>query len=98
MLSAGNTTGIGINFLNDDGTTSSSFLWETIFRGGLSYNSERFFAGFDLSYAFLEHVRVREVRVDDRIYFGQVYVGYRIRAPKNWVMAAEKVNRKFGLD
>ncbi|MFZ9003208.1 MAG: DUF4421 family protein [Robiginitalea sp.] len=98
MASVGNTTGIGINFLNDDGDHSTSLLWETIFRGGLSYNSERFFGGVDLSYAFLEHGRVRDVRVDDRIYFAEVYLGYRIRAPKKWMAAAEDVNRKFGLD
>ena len=98
MLSAGNTTGIGINFLNDDGETSTSFLWETIFRGGFSYNSPRFFGGFDLSYSFLEHSRARDVRIDDRIYFAQVYFGYRIRAPKKWIAEAEKVNRKFGFN
>ncbi|MDX1331410.1 MAG: DUF4421 family protein [Robiginitalea sp.] len=98
MLSAGNTTGIGINFLNDDGDTTTSFMWETIFRGGLSYNSEKIFGGVDFSYSFLEHARTREVRVDDRIYFAQVYLGYRIQAPKKWVAAAEKVNRKFGWD
>ena len=96
FLSAGNTTGLGINFLNEEGSTTTSFLWESIFRGGIGYNSDRFFAGLDLSYAFLEHTRVREVRVDDRIYFGQVYFGYRIRAPRKWVSAAEEVNRKFG--
>ena len=95
MLSLGNTTGIGVNFLNEIGENTTSLLWETVFRGGLSYNSDRFFAGFDLRYAFLEHGRVREVRVDDRIYFGQIYVGYRIQAPKKWVSAAEEVNRKF---
>jgi hypothetical protein len=98
MVSAGNTTGFGINFLNENGDTTTSFLWETIFRGGLSYNSETFFGGVDFSYAFLEHARAREVRVDDRIYFAQVYIGYRIRAPKKWVAAAEKVNRKFRPD
>ena len=98
MISIGNTTGVGINFLNDDGDKTTSLLWETIFRGGLGYNSESFFGGVDVSYAFLEHGRVREVRVDDRIYFAQLYIGYRIQAPKKWVMAAEKVNRKFGWD
>jgi hypothetical protein len=98
MVSAGNTTGIGINFLEDDGITTTSFLWETIFRGGISYNSNRFFGGVDLSYAFLEHSRSREVRIDDRIYFAQAYIGYRIRAPRKLIEAAEKVNRKFGLN
>jgi hypothetical protein len=98
LLSIGNTTGIGLNVLEDEGETSTSLLWETVFRGGLSYNSNRFFAGVDLSYAFLEHGRVRDVRIDDRIYFGQLYVGYRIQAPKKWVATAEKVNRKFGME
>lgn len=98
MFSAGNTTGIGVNFLKDDGKNTTSLMWETIFRAGVNYNSERFFGGVDLSYAFLEHGRVREVRVDDRIYSIQAYIGYRIRAPKKWVSAAEKVNRKFGWD
>ena len=98
MFSAGNTTGIGFNFLKDDGQNTTSLMWETIFRGGVSYNSDRFFGGVDASYAFLEHGRVREVRVDDRIYSIQAYIGYRIKAPKKWVAAAEKVNRKFGWD
>ncbi len=98
MLSAGNTTGIGINFLNDNNETTTSFMWETIFRGGLSYNSETFFGGVDFSYTFLQHARARDIRVDDRIYFAQVYIGYRIRAPKKWVAAAENVNRKFKPD
>lgn len=98
MVSAGNTTGIGINFLNAEESNSTSLLWETIFRGGMSYNSESFFGGVDLSYAFLEHGRRREVRVDDRVYFAQIYIGYRIKAPEKWVAAAQDVNRKFGLD
>ena len=98
LLSAGNTTGIGINFLEEEENTTTSFLWETIFRGGISYNSDRFFGGVDLRYAFLEHSKSREVRVDDRIYFAQVYIGYRIQAPKKLIEAAENVNRKFGLN
>ena len=96
MVSAGNTTGMGVNFLNDDGEQTTSLMWETIFRGGVIYNSDRFFGGIDLNYAFLEHGRVREVRVDDRIYSVRAYFGYRIKAPKKWVAAAENVNRKFG--
>lgn len=98
MVSLGNTTGIGMNFLNDGGEHSTSFLWESIFRGGLSYNSERWFAGIDASYSFLEHTSVREVRLDDRIYLVQVYLGYRIRAPRKWVGMADDVNRKLGLN
>ena len=66
------------------------------FSGLVIYNSDRFFGGIDLNYAFLEHGRVREVRVDDRIYSVRAYFGYRIKAPKKWVAAAENVNRKFG--
>ena len=98
MVSAGNTTGLGVNFLKDDGVNTTSFLWETIFRGGVHYNSSKFFGGADLNFGFLEHSKVREVRVDDRIYFFQAYIGYRIKAPGKWVAAAENVNRKFGLD
>ncbi|MEJ2583537.1 MAG: DUF4421 family protein [Robiginitalea sp.] len=75
MVSVGNTTGVGINFLNDAGESSASLLWESIFRGRLSYNASRFFGGVDFSYAFFGHSRVREVRVDDRIYFATLYIG-----------------------
>ena len=96
MLSIGNTTGIGINFLNDDGDHSTSFLWESIFQGGMTFNTDRWFAGIQASYAFLEHSRVRDFRIDDRIYLIQVHLGYRIPAPGKWRAAADDVNRKFG--
>lgn len=98
LLSAGNTTGLGMNILEDEGETTTSLLWESVFRGGFSYNSERLFFGFDVGYTFLEHRAERDIRLDDRLYFVEAYLGYRIRAPKSWIARADAVNRKFGWD
>lgn len=98
LISLGNTTGIGVNILEEDGASTTSLLWESIFRGGLGYNSERLFFGLDVGYTFLEHRADRNIRLDDRLYFVEAYLGYRIRAPKNWIARADAINRKFGWD
>lgn len=98
LISMGNTTGLGFNILEDDQVTTTSLLWESIFRGALSYNSDRLFFGVDLGYAFLEHRAERKIRLDDRLYTIEVYLGYRIMAPSKWVAKANTINRKFGWE
>ncbi|WP_088340093.1 DUF4421 family protein [Robiginitalea sediminis] len=98
MLSAGNTTGLGISFLDSGPETTSYWLWETQFRATLAYNTDTFFAGVGGQYTFYEHAAGRDLRLDDRIYYLQFFVGYRFRAPDSWNAAAARINRTFGWD
>ncbi|WP_422349726.1 DUF4421 family protein [Flagellimonas sp.] len=98
ILGAGATTGIGMNMTSSQIKTNTSVLYEAIFRGALGYNSERFYIGANANVLFLEHNTDRVTRLDDKISFLEFYVGYRFKAPKKWITAADKFNRKFGFD
>ncbi len=96
LLSAGNNTGLGINILNQDGETDAYLLLETVFQASIGYNDQRFFAGINGTYSFMEHGAGNEIQVFDRVYFARFFVGYRFDAPKKWIEKAERVNRKYG--
>ena len=98
LISLGNTTGIGVNFLDDGEGTDSYFLFETIFQGGIGYNGGDFFAGINASYSFIEHGAGNAVRLFDRIYYARFFLGYRFNAPKKWIEKAARVNKKHGWD
>ena len=98
LLSGGVTTALGINWLEDEGSTRSYWLWDTELRGAFGYNSDRFFAGVNLTRNFLEHSAEGRTRIDDRLFFLEFYAGYRFKAPESWVRTADKFNRTFGLD
>lgn len=98
LLSAGNTTGLGINILELEQGTNTYWLWETQFRATLAYNSDTLFAGVVGQYTFYEHGAGAQTRLDDRIHYVQFYLGYRFKAPESWNRAAERINRKFGWD
>lgn len=98
LLSAGNTTGLGLNILEQDEGSNTYWLWETQFRATLAYNSDSFFAGVGGQYTFYEHGAGSQTRLDDRIHYLQLYFGYRFRAPQSWNRAADRINRKFGWD
>lgn len=98
IFSLGNSTGLGVGFLDEGGPWSTTLLFQSIFRTALGYNSERFFAGINASYTFLNHGNLDGQRLDDRIHFAEAYVGYRFNAPAKWVRAADRVNKKLGLD
>ena len=96
LLSAGNNSGMGINILNQDGETNAYLLWETVFQASLGYNDQRFFAGINGTYSFMEHGAGNEIQVFDRVYFVRFFVGYRFNAPKKWNEKAERINEKYG--
>ncbi len=98
LISLGNTTGIGVNFLDEGEGIGSYFLFETIFQGGIGYNGGDLFAGINASYSFIEHGAGNAIRVFDRIYYARFFVGYRFNAPKKWIEKAERVNKKYGWD
>lgn len=98
ILSAGLTTGFGLNYTEAPDTNSSSVLFHATFRTALGYNSEHFFAGINLSAQFTEYDTVDNSIVQDDITFAEFYVGYRFKAPKKWIEKAAAVNRKFGFD
>lgn len=98
LLSAGNTTGLGINILELEQGTNTYWLWETQFRATLAYNSDTLFAGVGGQYTFYEHGAGSQTRLDDRIHYVQFYLGYRFSAPESWNRAADRINRKFGWD
>ncbi len=96
LLSAGNNTGIGINLLNQDGDTDAYLLLETVFQASIGYNDQRFFAGINGTYSFMEHGAGNQIQLFDRIYLARFFVGYRFDAPEKWNEKAERVNRKYG--
>jgi len=98
LLSAGNTTGLRINILELEEGTNTYWLWETQFRATLAYNSDTFFGGVGGQYTFYEHGAGSSTRLDDRIHYVQLYLGYRFRGPDSWNRAADRINRKFGWD
>ena len=98
LLSVGNTTGIGLNVLDDSTGTDTYFLFETIFQGGVGYNGGDFFAGITGSYSFIEHGAGNNVRLFDRIYYARLFLGYRFDAPDKWMEKAARVNKKYGWD
>lgn len=98
LVSAGNTTGLGINILEMEQGWNTYWLWETQFRATLAYNSDTFFAGIGGQYTFYEHSAGSSTRLDDRIYYLQLYFGYRFKGPPSWNRAADRINRKFGWD
>ncbi len=98
IFSLGNSTGVGLGLLDDQGKKSSSLLLQSIFRTALGYNSERFFMGINASLTFLNHANLDGERFDDRIHFLEAYIGYRFKAPDKWIQAADRINRKLGWD
>jgi hypothetical protein len=98
LLSAGTTIGLGANFTRSEGETFTSSLAQVIFRSAIGYNSERFFTGINLSAQVLAHGTDQNTQLDDVITFVELYIGYRLNAPKKWIQKADKFNRKFGLD
>ncbi len=96
LLSAGNNSGIGINLLNQNGGTDAYLLWESVFQASLGYNDQRFFAGINGTYSFMEHGAGNEIQVFDRIYFVRISLGYRFDAPKKWNEKADRINQKYG--
>jgi hypothetical protein len=75
LMSVGNNSGIGINMLNQDGRTDAYLLLETVFQASLGYNDQRFFAGINGSYSFIECGVGNEVQVFDQMYFARFFVG-----------------------
>lgn len=98
IIGVGSTAGIGFNITTSENDTLTSALYEAIFRGAIGYNSERFYTGINTNILFLEHNTSRYTRLDDKISFLEFYMGFRFNAPKKWVSAADKFNRKFGFD
>jgi len=98
IFSLGATLGVGINITRSDFTTKSTTLTQIIFRNAIGYNSERFFTGINLNAQLLHYNIDPNAFQDDIIFFGELYMGYRFRAPKSWIDKAAKFNRKFGLD
>ncbi|MGB5402821.1 MAG: DUF4421 family protein [Robiginitalea sp.] len=96
LLSAGNNSGIGINLLNQNGETDAYLLWESVFQASLGYNDQRFFAGINGTYSFMEHGAGNEIQVFDRVYFVRISLGYRFDAPKKWNEKADRINQKYG--
>lgn len=98
IFSLGATLGVGINFTRSDFTTTSTSLTQLLFRNAIGYNSERFFVGINASAQVLQYRSAPNNVQDDIIFFGELYLGYRFKAPKSWIEKADKFNRKFGLD
>lgn len=97
LISAGASTGIGINYTTSEDDTLFSLLTELNFRGAITYNISNFYLGSHYSYLILNHNTDRSSYVNDHIPFFQIFIGYRFKAPKNWVEFADKLEAKIGL-
>ncbi|MEP3208347.1 MAG: DUF4421 family protein [Maribacter sp.] len=98
ILAAGITAGFGVNFTKSSENNNSAFLFQTMLRTAIGYNSEHFFTGLNVSFQFVEYDANPNTILQDDITFAEIYLGYRFKAPKKWIDKAAKVNRKFGLD
>ena len=98
IFSLGATLGVGVNITRSDFTTVSTSLTQLLFRNAIGYNSERFFVGINTSAQILQYNTDPKNVQDDILFFGELYMGYRFKAPKSWIQKADKFNRKFGLD
>lgn len=95
IISGGGNIGAGVNFSKDETESLTSFLFETNLRAALGYNSEHFFTGINTSFTLLEHSERRTARLDDQLFFFEVYLGYRFDAPKIFMEWADKINSKI---
>jgi hypothetical protein len=67
-------------------------------RTAIGYNSDRFYTGVTTNFNLFFHKVDRYSRIEDEQIFMEFYIGYRFKAPKSWLKAADKINKKFGLD
>lgn len=95
LLSAGISAGIGLNYSNSNEKSTTSLLTELNLKGTLTYDLSNIYLGAHYSYLFLNHSTEHSTRVNDRIPFFQVFIGYRFKAPKKLVAKADKINSKI---
>ena len=98
IFSLGATLGVGINITSSNFTSRTTALTQVLFRNAIGYNSDRFYTGINLSAQLLQYNTAPNTIQDDIVFFGELYLGYRFKAPKSWIEKSAKFNRKFGLD
>ena len=97
LLSVGASAGIGLNHSISSDETLTSFLTELNFRSAVTYNISNFYFGGHYSYLILNHNTDRYSYVKDHIPYLQLFIGYRFRAPKQWVKLADSLEEKVGI-
>ena len=104
LLSVGGSTGIGLNISTTKYEDKSfnqkltSVAYDLVGRTAIGYNSDRFYTGVTTNFNLFFHKVDRYSRIEDEQIFMEFYIGYRFKAPKSWLKAADKINKKFGLD
>lgn len=97
---------IGINYTNlltrfpdhEVKTNYSTAVYRVNGRGGIGYNSERFFAGFEISaFQSIKNDNTPTVNLVTTYNAFQAFVGYRFKAPKKIQELATKAQSKIHL-
>ena len=97
LISGGGSAGIGLNHSETGGESLTSLLTELNFRGSLVYDKNNLYLGAHYSYLVLNHNVDRTSYIKDNIPYLQLFVGYRFKAPKSLLKAADKVNDELNL-
>lgn len=98
LFSLGGSLGIGLSHsenLSADNITTG--LYEIGGRGVISYNSNTFYGGVNANILVLDHAVSDIYKQKDQTHFLEFYIGYRFKAPKKWIKAADNFNKKLGF-
>lgn len=105
FLSVGVSAGIGFNHSKNEDLNGiqkdeslTSLVTELNFRGSFTYDVSDFYIGAHYNYLVLNHNTDRSSYVNDRIPYFEMFAGYRFKAPKKVVKAADDVNEKLKIN
>lgn len=98
LVSAGVSTGVGVNISNTATESLTSLLTELSFRGSITYDIENLYFGAHYNYLVLNHNSDRTTYIKDDIPFFQVFVGYRFKASKKLIKKADQIDEKLNLN
>ena len=105
FFSVGVSAGIGLNHSKNEDLNGiqedeslTSLVTELNFRGSFTYDVSDFYIGAHYNYLVLNHNTDRSTYVNDAIPYFEMFAGYRFKAPKTVVKAADDVNEKLKIN
>ena len=97
LISGGLSLGAGISYFNDEGETGTEFLTQSSLTIALGYNSDTFYGGLYTKGIVSSHSTDTDVRMDDAISYGTIFLGYRFDPPKVVEEKTEEVKEKIKI-
>lgn len=105
FFSVGISAGIGLNHSKNEDLNGiqedeslTSLVTELNFRGSFTYDVSDFYLGVHYNYLVLNHNTDRSSYINDGIPYFEMFAGYRFKAPKKVVKAADEVNEKLKIN